>query len=351
MSIPATMFAVRLTGVGGLDKLEPVRLPVPQPADGEVLVKVGATGLNNSDVMLRIGGYGREDDPQATTSWKRDAGGFPVIQGSDIAGEIVAVGHGVDGGRVGERVLVNPSLYRIDGSNPVDLDYLGSERDGGYAEYVSVPAANAHPVSDRLSLAEWATFPVSYLTALHMLNRARVAAGETVLVTGASGGVGSALLQLLAARDARAIAVVGNGKADQALALGALATIPRDTADLAAAVEAVNGGRPVDVVADVVAGPAFGTLLQALRAQGRYVTSGAIGGSMVSLDVRTLYLKHLDLLGSSYGTAAEFAELIGLIEAGTIRPLLARTYPLKALREAQEAFLAKQHFGKLVVVP
>lgn len=184
-----------------------------------------------------------------------------------------------------------------------------------------------------------------------MLNRARAKEGETVLVTGASGGVGSALLQLARVRGARVIALVGPGKEDRARSLGAEATVTRGVTNLTDAVSEAVGGQSVDVVADVVGGRLFPDLLSALRPLGRYVTAGAIAGPVVRLDLRTLYLKHLELIGSTVGTREEFAELVGLLEAGKLKPLLAGSYPLSEIRRAQEDFKKKDFFGKLILVP
>jgi NADPH:quinone reductase-like Zn-dependent oxidoreductase len=233
----------------------------------------------------------------------------------------------------------------------VNSDLIGSERDGGFAEYVAVPAENAHAIESPLSDAELATFSTAYVTALRMLNRARVSAGETVLVTGASGGVGSGLVQLARLRGARVIALVGSGKEDQARALGTELVITRDTRNLPAAVAKAAGGRPIDVVADVVGGDMFADLLNVLRPMGRYVTAGAIAGPVVRLDLRTLYLKQLELIGSTMGTHEEFASLVEQIASGRIKPLLARTYPLSDIRQAQRDFMNKNFFGKLVLIP
>jgi NADPH:quinone reductase-like Zn-dependent oxidoreductase len=184
-----------------------------------------------------------------------------------------------------------------------------------------------------------------------MLNRARVSAGESVLVTGASGGVGSGLVQLARLRGARVIALVGSGKEDQARALGTESVIARDTGNLPAAVARVTGGRPIDVVADVVGGDVFADLLNVLRPMGRYVTAGAIAGPVVRLDLRTLYLKQLELVGSTMGTHEEFASLVEHIASGRIKSLLARTYPLSDIRQAQRDFMNKNFFGKLVLIP
>jgi len=184
-----------------------------------------------------------------------------------------------------------------------------------------------------------------------MLNRARVSAGETVLVSGASGGVGSGPVQFARLRGARVIALVGSGKEEQARALGTELVITRDTGNLPAAVAKVAGGRPIAVVADVVGGYVFADLLNVLRPMGRYVTAGAIAGPAVRLDLRTLYLKQLELIGSTMGTHEEFASLVEHIASGRVKPLLARTYPLSDIRRAQRDFMNKDFFGKLVLIP
>jgi NADPH:quinone reductase-like Zn-dependent oxidoreductase len=346
------MRAVLLTGHGGLEKLEYREdVPTPEPAEGEVLIAVGAAGINNTDIWTREGAYGTEDDPVAASGWRRgNPMQFPRIQGADIVGRIAGVGGGVDASRIGERVIVDNALYGGGEEDLVTSGIFGSERDGGFAEYVAVPAENAHAIESPLSDAELATFPTAYVTSLRMLNRARVSAGETVLVTGASGGVGSGLVQLARLRGARVIAQVGPGKEDHARALGAESVIARDAANLPAAVAEVADGRPIDVVADVVGGDAFADLLSVLRPMGRYVTAGAIAGPMVRLDLRTLYLKQLELIGSTMGTHEEFASLVEHIASGRIKPLLARTYPLSDIRQAQRDFMNKNFFGKLVLI-
>ena len=353
--IPETMKAVLLTGHGGPDKLvyrEDV--PVTRPAYDEVLIEVSACGMNNTDVWVREGAYGTDEDADATASWRR-AGentlSFPRIQGADTVGRIVDVGPGVTVGRVGERVMVDFSLYNRDDDSLVDIDYIGHGRDGGYAEYCAVPAENAHAVKTDMSDAGLATFCCAYLTGEHMLDRTRVAAGERVLITGASGGVGSGLIQLTRARGAIPYAVASRSKAEAVKAVGAEAVICRGEGDLVAAVEAATGGEAIDVVADLVAGPLFGDLLNILRPEGRYICAGAMGGAIVPFDVRTMYLKHLELHGSSQGTRAAFRRLVGYIEAGKIEALLGGLYRLSEFHRAQSGFMAKGFVGKLVVVP
>ncbi|AOS62116.1 zinc-binding dehydrogenase [Actinoalloteichus hymeniacidonis] len=349
------MRAVQLTGFGGPDRLvyrEDV--PDPMPGPGEVRVRVGAAAINNTDIWTREGAYGTAGDPTATTGWRREPLVFPRIQGADIAGRIDQVGPGVDTARVGERVLIDPMLYEGDESALVTTDYLGSERDGGFAELVTVPASNALPVDSPLSDVELASFPTSSVTALRMIDRAAVTDADTVLITGASGGVGAAAIQLVKARGGRVVAVVGAGKKQQALDLGADAVIVRGRADLdeeLSALDVTGAGGQVDVVVDVVGGAAFSALLRSLRPLGRYVVAGAIAGPLVETDLRTVYLRQLQIIGSSFGTHAQFRTLLDHIARGELRPLVAGTYPLRELRRAQEDFVAKTHFGKLVVLP
>ncbi len=353
-AIPRVMKAVQLLGHGGLDQLVHRDVPTPVPAPGEVLIDVHACGMNNTDVWVREGAYGTETDPGSVSTWRRGRSTltFPRIQGTDSVGEIVAVGDGVSEDRLGQRVMVDFSIYnRPEGDDSLaDIDYIGHGRDGGYAEYQVVPAENAHEVAADISDAELATFCCAYLTAEQMLERAQLGAGERVLVTGASGGVGSAILQLARVRGAIPYAVSSAGKEQALLDIGAEAVILRDAGDLVAEVERVVDG-PVDVVADLVAGPMFNDLLRILRPEGRYTTAGAIGGAVVQLDLRTMYLKQLQLHGSSQGTRTDFRRLVGYIESGSVRPLLDRTYRLSEFHAAQRAFMHKTYIGKLVVVP
>jgi NADPH:quinone reductase-like Zn-dependent oxidoreductase len=359
------MRAVRITGHGGLDKLEYREdVATPEPAADEVLIQVGACGLNNTDINTRTAWYSKSVD-EATdaggvagieaassddSTWSGAGIVFPRIQGADVVGTIVDVGSEVSAVRMGERVLVDPWMRNA--RDPGDRNlagYLGSERDGGYAGYTAVPAVNAFPIRSRYSDVELATFPCSYSTGEYMLTRARLNGGETVLITGASGGVGSALVQLAKRRAARVIAVAGRAKMEAVAGLGADCVIPRDAEDFQAMVRAAAPDGEVQVVADVVGGRGFPGLLALLARGGRYVTAGAIAGPTVDLDLRTLYLKDLELLGTTVMPVGIFETLVGTIEREEIRPLLAKIFPLERLRDAQEAFLQKQHVGNFVV--
>ncbi|WP_027856859.1 alcohol dehydrogenase family protein [Marinobacterium jannaschii] len=359
--IPPQMSAVVLTGHGGLDKLEYRQdLPVPQPAAGEVLIRVAAAAINNTDINTRIGWYSKSvtgqtnagaaegfaalDDDDA--SWSGEALSFPRIQGCDVCGYIAAVGEGVDPARVGERVLVRNLQQRPGNNREFDCITYGSECDGGYAQYTLSLANEAYPVDSQLSDAELASFPCAYSTAENMLHRAGLQAGERVLITGASGGVGSAAVQLAKRRGAYVIAVCGADKQQQLLNLGADQVVRRGDS-LTQAVVAES----VDLVVDLVAGPQWPQLLDLLRRGGRYAVAGAIAGPIVELDVRTLYLRDLSFFGCTYQPREVFENLVRYIEQGELQPLVARTYALKEVQLAQQDFMAKGFIGKLVLLP
>ena len=358
--ISSRMSAVQLVGHGGPDRLRyRDDIPTPVALAGDVLIRVAAAGVNNTDINTRIGwysktvgdatgaggadGFDRIDDADA--GWRGAALDFPRIQGADCCGRIVAVGEGVDRGRIGERVIARSLLRSPVDYRPYECWTLGSECDGAFAQYLKAPARETHRVECDWSDAELASIPCAYSTAENMLHRASVGR-ERVLVTGASGGVGSAAVQLAKRRGAHVIAVAGAGKAAAVRAIGADEVVDRH-ADLVSAI----GRDSIDAVIDLVAGSSWSRLLDALRRGGRYATAGAIAGPLVELDVRTLYLKDLTLFGCTFQEDAVFEHLVSYIERGEIRPLVARTFPLNEIGRAQEQFLAKGFVGKLVLVP
>ncbi|WP_254445815.1 alcohol dehydrogenase family protein [Ruegeria arenilitoris] len=360
MSLPDTMKAMVTMGHGGLEQMVLHEdWPRPEPAAGEVLIKVAACGLNNTDVNTRSGWYSKtvtdattggafEEVGQDDPTWGGAPITFPRIQGADICGHIVAVGDGVDPARIGERVITDGWLR--DPADPENMDktgYFGSERDGGFAEYATTLAVNAVPISSDLSDAELATFSCSYSTAEGMLARANVSDKDTVLVPGASGGVGGALVQLAKRRGARVIAMASEAKHADVAALGPDKILPRAPENLRASL----GDEKITVVADVVGGPYWPHLIDILERGGRYTCSGAIAGPMVEFDLRTFYLRDLTFTGSTVIDPQVMLNLVKYIEAGEIKPALAATYPLEELRDAQAAFIAKKHTGNIVVTP
>ena len=362
--IPETMRAVVLTGHGDMDVLE-LRddWPVPEPGPDEVLIKVGACGMNNTDVNTRSGWYsksvtdattggGYDDVGEEDPSWGGAPITFPRIQGADAVGEVVATGANADAALVGKRVMID--CWLRDWDDPDNRDktgYFGSECDGGFAEYTIVDHRNVGIVESPLSDAELATFSCSYSTAEGMLSRAQVGAEDVVLVTGASGGVGSALIQLANRRGARVVALASEAKHADIAPLKPAALLPRAPADLKGALRQAIGQDHVSVVADIVGGDFFPTVIDVLGRGGRYTCSGAIGGPIVELDLRTFYLRDLTFTGSTVVSPQIFRDLLGYIERGEVKPLLAAHYPLSAFKEAQQAFIDKRHTGNIVVVP
>ncbi|MBL0885944.1 zinc-binding dehydrogenase [Myceligenerans indicum] len=349
MNIPTTMNAARITAHGGPGALEVTQVPVPTPASGEVLVAVSAAALNNTDLWTREGAYGRADDPTALSGWRGPID-FPRIQGADVAGRIAAVGPEVDDGLVGRRVVVDPAIYDADGPDANVAGLMGSERDGGYAQYVTAPAERVHDVTrSPLSDDQLASLPIAYGTALGMIERGRLRSGQTALVSGASGGVGLALVQLARARGARVVAISSGSKVDAVRAAGAHDVVDRSR-DV---VEQLRAAAPegIDVALDVVAGDLLGHGLPLLRPGGRWVVAGALGGYRVSFDVRRLYLHNTQVVGSTMHTPAHFGLLMDLARRAEIRPVVAASFPLEEAARAQEELARRRHVGKLVLHP
>ncbi|ACI56189.1 Alcohol dehydrogenase zinc-binding domain protein [Rhizobium leguminosarum bv. trifolii WSM2304] len=358
--LPERMKGVLLTGRGGFEKLEYREdIPLPRPKAGEVLIRVAAAGVNNTDINTRIGWYsktvttgtesggatGFQSVQDADASWSGVPLAFPRIQGADCCGRIAAVGEGVDPGRIGERVLVRNMLRSYTDYRPFECWTFGSECDGGFAQYAVAPSRETYRIDCDWSDVELASLPCAYSTAEGMLHRAVVGAGEHVLIAGASGGVGSAAIQLAKRRGAIVTAISSPEKASQLLAIGADRILSRGESIVAGL-----GHESVDVVLDVAAGPSFGELLDVLKKGGRYAVAGAIAGPLVELDVRTLYLKDLTFFGCTFQEDVVFENLVSYVERGEIRPLVGKSYPLRDIVEAQRDFLSKRIAGKLVLV-
>jgi NADPH:quinone reductase-like Zn-dependent oxidoreductase len=356
MAIPKFMAAVQLLGHGGYEKQaysETVATPAAGP--NEVLIRVLAAGINNTDINTRIGWYSQElsaSTAAANTSetsptdggWTGAGLKFPRIQGADVCGEIVSVGEGVSRKRIGERVIVQSCLRSL--SLGSFTPWLGSERDGAFAQFVTVPSADCYHVQCDFTDGELAAIPCAFGTAENLISRLGLARGERVLITGASGNVGIAAIQLAKRRGADVIAIAAGNKSAALKTIGAKSCLERGVPMVAAL-----GSGSIDAVIDVVGGPQWPELLDVLKPRGRYAVSGAIAGPIVQTDLRKVYLKDLTLYGCTTQDASIFPNLIGYIERGEIRPLVAKNYPLPDVAAAQEEFLTKKHLGKIVLIP
>jgi NADPH:quinone reductase-like Zn-dependent oxidoreductase len=365
--IPQSMAAVQLLGHGGLEQLvyrEDVAMPTP--AEGELLVKVTATAKNNTDRKVRQGLYPTADDGDVATFQigERPTLSFPRIQGADVVGRVVAVGRGVRTDRIGERGLLDFNIYD-DAGRDINLtpDYYGHGRDGGFAEYVAVPDAQFHAV-DRADLAdaELASLGMcSYQTALHMLGIASVRSGEHVLVTGASGGVGTALIQLCRLLGAVPHAVSTESKAPALKRLGAESVIDRrGVTDWPDAVARATGDTVIDAVMDLLGGQLTNPLIDVMtrhmhrrRSYPRLAIAGASAGNVTQLLWTRIYLYQVQIFGVSHGTREEAERLIAWIRDGQLRPVLHGTFRLSDMHRAEEYFVdrASDHLGKIAVVP
>ena len=337
--IPEVMSGVQLTGHGGPERLVwSDRIAVPRPGPGEVLVQVLAAGVNATDINTRVGWYG-SGGTEAGWAGVID---FPRIQGSDLCGRVVAIGAGVEGLAIGARVICPTNQAEPTAENPQAFRSIGSEFDGAFAGFCLVQARHLHDVSASvLSDIEIGAMPCAYGTAHNLLCRAAVKAGEKVLITGASGGVGLAAVQLALLRGARVTGQCSAAKSGAVSAAGAK-VLDRDSEPAA---------KSFDVVVDVVGGSGWDLRLAALKPGGRYAVSGAVGGPIVHGDLRRVYLNDLTLFGCTHQSREVFAGLVTIINTGQVRPLVSQVYPLRAIAQAQDDLAGGQYPGKLVLVP
>jgi NADPH:quinone reductase-like Zn-dependent oxidoreductase len=364
--IPDTMKAMLLTGHGGIDKLEyRDDVAVPRPGLGEVLVQVTATAKNNTDRKAREGLYPtRKGEVASFRMGGNPTLTFPRIQGADIVGRIVAVGEGVDERRIGERGLLDFNIY-ASARRDINLtpDYYGHGADGGFAEYVALPSDQFHHVDNSdLADAELAAMGMcSYQTALHMLTSAGVTAGERVLVSGASGGVGTALIQLCRIMGAIPYALSKPEKADVLLDLGAEAVLDRSDMDsFVERIRAETGDRPIDAVMDLVGGDMTDIFIDSMifdmnarETYPRLSIAGASGGNISEILWTRIYLYQVQIFGVSHGTREEAEQLIEWIREGQLRPVLHGAFRLSDLHRAEDYFVNRgsNYLGKIVIVP
>lgn len=342
------MRAIVFERFGGPEVLELREVPEPAIRADEALVEVRACGINHLDLWVRSGLRGMELE-------------MPHVLGNDVVGVVAKAGEAARHLRPGDRVLVIPTLSCgtcpacMNGDDHLcrDYDVLGRRRNGGYAQFVSVPGSNCLPFPENLSWEDAAAVPLVFLTAWHMLvGRANLRPGEDVLVIGAGSGVGSAAVQIARLLGARVIATAGSAvKLARASALGAHHVIDHTAQDVAAETRALTGKKGVEVVFEHVGGRVFEAGVAALARNGRLVTCGATSGGKVALDVNVLFGKHLTLLGSWMGRRAELVEVLEHVRSGALKPVVDSVMPLAEARRAHERIEAREHFGKVVLVP
>jgi NADPH:quinone reductase-like Zn-dependent oxidoreductase len=339
------MKAVRFHAHGGPDVLRHEEVPEPIPGPGEALVRVRACALNHLDLWQRRG-------------MERVKIPFPHISGADVAGEVVSSPDGEFA--AGRRVMLQPGLSCarcaacLDGRDNecASYDVLGYRSDGGYAEYVKVPVQNLIAIPDSIGFVEAAAFPLAFLTAWHMLiTRARVRAGEDVLVLGAGSGVGQAAIQIAWRHGARVFATAGTDeKLARARQLGAYEVVNHSSEDLPKRIREFTAGRGVDVVVEHVGTATWDRSLKCLVRGGRLVTCGATTGHDAQIDLRFLFGRQLSLLGSYMGRKGELLRAAPFFFAGELRSVVDKTYPLAEAAEAHRRLEAREQFGKIVLV-
>jgi NADPH:quinone reductase len=333
---------VRRYGVVEIDDV-----PRPVVGDGEVLVRLRAAGLNRADVIVRDGRFA-EQPP------------LPIILGVEGAGDVVEVGSAVTTPQEGQRVVLLPMLVcescgacksGVD-SGCRDLRFLGEHTDGTYAEYIAVPARNAIPAPESLSYVDLAASILPYMTAWHMLvTRARLQAGESILVVGAGSGVGSAAVELANVLGARVIATTGtDDKRDRLLRIGAHEVVNyHQVPEFSEAVRSLTDGLGVDVVHNSAGGATIQQSIHSLRRGGRLIGMGSHSGPRAEIDLYSLYRNEIDFRGAHAADSRELPELLPLLAAGTLRPIIDSTFTLDDAAAAQERLVSPDRFGKVVL--
>lgn len=341
------MKAALFEDFGGPDQVQVREVATPRPADDEVLLRVEAAGFNHLDLWVRRG------LPIETT--------MPHIGGSDIVGRIVAVGEDVDGWNTGTSVIVNPALscgscrFCRAGETVYCARFriLGEHTNGGFAEYVAVPATNIYPLPPNISAIDGACLPVSYQTAWRaLISRARIRPATSVLIIGASGGTAIAALQIALAAGARVFAVTsGEENVERVRALGAHTVYDRLSEDFGKALARDTDRRGVDVVVENVGEPTWESSIRSLATGGRLVTYGATAGPRVQIDVRRLFWKQIEIVGTTMATRGEFEDMLEAAASGMFAPVVDRVIHLSEAAEGHAYLEAGGHFGKVIVTP
>lgn len=348
------MKAVVIRAHGGIETLKLEEIPAPRPGPGEALVRVRAVALNNLDVWARSGPPGG----RPIFPWRSFP--LPAITGGDAAGVVEGVGPGVTGVAPGDRVVVNPILSCgqctscLAGEQTMCADYriYGEHVHGGMAELTVAPARNLLKMPDDVSFEHAAAAPVCFTTAWRMLVTAgRLQAGEDLLVVGASGGVGTAAMAIGRLAGARVFGLVtGAAKAGKVESLGATPIDREAHPRFSERVRELTGAG-AHVVADPVGAPTWPESIRSLRPGGRLVICGASGGERPDIDIREIYQRHRKILGAPMGSVADFLTVMRLVFARVLVPVIHVVLPLAQIRDAHRIFEAREHFGKIVLVP
>jgi NADPH:quinone reductase-like Zn-dependent oxidoreductase len=342
------MRAVIFKKHGGISELEEAYMPVPEPGANEVLVKVHACAINHLDLWNLSGAL----NVKVT---------LPHILGCDVAGEVVAKGKKVRGVPMNAPVIVAPGIscgkcrHCLGGWDSLcpGFNILGFQTNGGFAEYVKVPARNIIPVTKRFTMEEWSSVPLVFLTAWHMLiTLAGIKKKETVLIHSAGSGIGSAAIQVAKLMRCRVLTTVGSAeKAKLAASLNPDEIINRAEKDFAAETMRLTRGKGVDVVFEHIGGETFTKSVPCLKKHGRLISCGATAGRKVELDLRTVYAKQLSILGSYMGGIPELQRVIRRIKAGRLKPVVDSVYPLRQARQALKRMNDRENFGKIILKP
>jgi NADPH:quinone reductase-like Zn-dependent oxidoreductase len=338
--------AIRFHEFGGPEVLKLEDVPDLRPREDQVLVKVRACALNHLDLWIRKGLPGVK---------------LPHINGSDVAGDVVEVGSYVSSVTRGMRVLLAPMMFCNHCAQCTagqqsfcrEFTVLGYGNDGGNAEYIAVPEVNVISIPDSLSYDQAACVPLVFLTAWHMLvSRARIKAGDTVLVLGGGSGVGSAAIQICKMLGATVIATAGDeAKLQKSRELGADHTVNHYTQKIAEEVRRITSKAGVDIVFEHVGAATFEDSVRSLRPGGTLVTCGATTGAEAKFDLRVLFSRQLSFLGSYMGTMGDLHEVLKHVFSGKLKPVVDRAFPLSEARAAHERLENSQQFGKIVLNP
>lgn len=331
------MKAVMIRETGGLEKLLFEEVPVPEPGPGEVLVKLKFAAMNRRDVFVRQGLY-----PGIK---------FPSIPGADGAGVIEAAGEGVADFRPGQEVIINPALNW--GDNPrhsgKDFSIAGNPTDGTHAQYITISADNIFPKPDYLSWEEAAALPLGGLTGYRALfTRGQIKSGETLVIPGIGGGVATFLLQMAVAEGLKVYVTSGDDqKIEEAKNLGAVDGVNYKSDDWGKKLKKMTGG--ADISIDTIGGETFNVLTSIAKPGSRIVTFGATRGPQANVVIPVIFLKQLDILGTTMGTPDEFRDMLKFYEKHEIRPVVNKVFPLEDIKKAHEYMEQGNQFGKIVL--